>query len=80
MILVHQIMLYVCTKFHEDIYKGFRVIARTRFPLYKLSKGNNSMKHVYGVIILVLCTSSIFVQSFMKMSQRVFSYCADTRS
>ena len=26
------IMLYICTKFRENILKGFRVIERTRFP------------------------------------------------
>ena len=52
------IMFYICTKFHEDIKKGFRFIERTRFPIFKFSKGNNSKKIVGGVMVLVLCLLS----------------------
>ena len=32
-ILAHcLVLLYICTKFHENISKGFRVIERTQFP------------------------------------------------
>ena len=51
-------MLYICTKFHENIKKGFRVIERTRFPIFKFSKSNNSVNNVIGVMDSVLCTSS----------------------
>ena len=49
------IMLYICTKFNENISKGFRVIERTRLPIFNFSKGNNSVKNVGGVMVLVLC-------------------------
>ena len=52
------IMLCICTKFHENIPKGFKVIERTRFPIFKFSKGNNSVNNVGGVMVSVLCTSS----------------------
>ena len=52
------IMFYICTKFHENIKKGFRIIERTRFPKFKFSKGNNSKKIVGGVMVLVLCLLS----------------------
>ena len=33
MILAHcLVLLYICTKFHENILKGFRVIERIQFP------------------------------------------------
>ena len=47
-------VVYICTKFHENILHGNQVIEWTLFP----SKGHNSVKIVGGVLILVLCTSS----------------------
>ena len=61
-------MLYICTKFHENIKKGFRVIERTRFPIFKFSKGNNSIKNVGGVMVLVLCLLSNVVLYLYKVS------------
>ena len=34
------------------------MIERTQFPIFKFSKGNNSIKNVGGVMVLVLCISS----------------------
>ena len=51
-------MLYICTKFSENILKGFRVIERTRLPIFKFSKENNSVKNVGGVTVLILCLLS----------------------
>ena len=31
---------------------------QTRFPIFKFSKGNNSVKDVGGVMVLVLCLLS----------------------
>ena len=44
-------MFYICTKFHENISKGFRVIR-------KFSKGHNTVKNVGGVPVFVLCIAS----------------------
>ena len=30
----HLIMIYICTKFRENILNGFRVLERTRFQCY----------------------------------------------
>ena len=49
------IMLYIRTKFCENISKGFKVIAKTPFPLF--AKGHNSIKYVGGVMVLILCMS-----------------------
>ena len=49
----HLIILYTCTKFQENISKGFRVIKRTHT---EISKGHNSIKNVGGVTVLVLYT------------------------
>ena len=47
----------------ESVFEGFlaysfRVIERTRFPIFKFSKENNSVKNVGGVMVLVLCLLS----------------------
>ena len=34
------------------------VIERTRFPIFNFSKGNNSVKNVGGVMVLILCLLS----------------------
>ena len=55
----HRLMMaYICTKFHENILDGIKVIERTRFSEEKKSKGHNSVKNVNGVSVLVLYTSS----------------------
>ena len=51
-------MIYICTKFHENILEGLKVIEQTRFSFSKISKGHNSVKIVGGVTVLVLCISS----------------------
>ena len=50
-------MLYICTKFCE-ILTGIKVIERTLFLIWKITKGNNSPKNVGGVTIFTLCMSS----------------------
>ena len=47
-------ILYICTKFQENISKGCRVIERTHTGIYK---GDNSIKKFGGVTVLILCTS-----------------------
>ena len=46
----HLIALYICTKFQENISKGYRVIKRLNFV--KFTKGHNSIKNVGGVMVL----------------------------
>ena len=76
--------LYICTKFHENISKDFNVFEQTWFPNWNFQKGNNSIKNVYGVIVLVPCTSPdstlYFYQVTWKYLKRFGSYCADTIS
>ena len=45
-------MFYICTKFPENISKGFRVIIMT-----KNYKGHKFRKILGGVTVLGLCTS-----------------------
>ena len=47
-------MLYICTKFHENISKGFRVAELSQFLISKLSKRHRSVENIVGVMILVL--------------------------
>ena len=51
-------MLYICTKFHENISKGFRVSELTQFLISKFSKRHRSVENIGGVMILVLNTFS----------------------
>ena len=51
-------LVHICTKFHENIPRGIKVIEQTQFVYEKISKGHNSVKKVDGVTILFLCTSS----------------------
>ena len=53
----HLIMVYICTKFHENILEGIKVVEQTQFSKENISKGHNSIKNVGGVTVLVLCTS-----------------------
>ena len=47
-------MLYICTKFHENISEGFRVTELTQFLISKFSKRHCSIENIGGVMILVL--------------------------
>ena len=50
-------LVYICTKFHENILDGISYRAETILK-GKTSKGNNSMKKGDGVTVIFLCTSS----------------------
>ena len=47
-------MLYICTKFHENISKGFRVTELIQFLISKFSKSHHSIENIGGIMILVL--------------------------
>ena len=51
-------MLYICTKFHENISRGFSVIEQKHDFHSEIFKGQNFVKNVDGVTVLVLCISS----------------------
>ena len=51
-------MLYICTKVHENISKGFRVTELIQFLISKFSKRHRSVENICGVMILVLNTFS----------------------
>ena len=59
-------MLYICTKFHENMYKGFIVNEGLVFPYSGFSKGHNSVKNIrrymaffsaYLLTMLYICTN-----------------------
>ena len=50
-------LVYICTKFHENILVGIIVIEQTQFSQEKFRRGIFH-KNVDGVTVLVLCTSS----------------------
>ena len=35
----HMMVLYICTKFHEKMLYGFRVMEWTKFPFLSLQRG-----------------------------------------
>ena len=45
-------MVYICTKFHENILDGYK--ANTIY-IAKISKGHKSVENVVGVTVLFLC-------------------------
>ena len=58
-------LLYIYTKFHENIIDSIKVIEQTRFSLEKISKGHNSTKievelqflfFAHCLIIVYFCT------------------------
>ena len=49
-------LLYICTKFHENIPDDIKVTELKRFALKKFSKGHNSTNIVSGITVLILCT------------------------
>ena len=51
-------MAYICTKYHENILYGMKVIEWTLFSQQKISKGRNSIKNLGRDTVLFLCTSS----------------------
>ena len=70
-------MVYISTKFHENILGGIK--ADTVFI-----KGHNSVKNVGGVTVLVLCKSSddglYLYQVSRQYLERYQSYGAGTKS
>ena len=78
------IMLYISTKFCDIISNGFKVIERTQFLYWKITKGNNSAKNVGGVTVDNLCMSSGHALYLCQVSwnclERYQSYRADTIS
>ena len=61
-------MLYICTKCHENISKGFRVMEGLDFQNSKFSKGHNSVKNVDRSMALALCISSNHALYLYKVS------------
>ena len=51
-------LLYICTKFHDNISKDCRDIEGLRFSYSGFSKGHNFVKTVGRVMVLVLCILS----------------------
>ena len=49
-------LVYICIKFHENIFDGIKVIKRTQFSSEKIRRGIIS-KNVDGVMFIFLCTS-----------------------
>ena len=52
------IVVYICTKFYENIHNGIKVIEWDMVFLGKISKGHNPIKNVGGITVLFLYTSS----------------------
>ena len=61
-------MLYICTKFQENISKGFRVTELTQFLISNFSKRHRSVENIGGVLILVLNTFSDHAVYLYKVS------------
>ena len=51
-------MIYISTKFHENILDGIEKYRADMIFIRKISRGHNSIKNVGGMLVLVICTSS----------------------
>ena len=51
-------VVYISTKFHENILDSIKVIERTQFSQEKFLRAIIPYKKLGGVSVLVLCTSS----------------------
>ena len=79
-------MVYICSKFRENILSGFRVMESKRNIFNtNITKGHNSVNPVQGDTILVLCISSGYglhlyqvsrniLNSFRVMERKQFQY------
>ena len=65
---IYKVMLYICTKFHENISKGVRVTELTQFLISKFSKRHRSIENLGGGMILVLNTFSEYALYLYKVS------------
>ena len=64
-------MVYICTKFHENILNGISVMEQTQRVNGRRDKTTfkgNSVENVDGVTVLFLCTSSDGGLYFYKVS------------
>ena len=64
-------MLYICTKCHENISKGFRVMEGLAFQYSKFSTGHNSVNNEVcenRSMVLDLCISANHVLYLYKVS------------
>ena len=77
------VMFYICAKFHEIILNRIKVIERTRFLYGKLQRGIIPQKCRWSDCCLslhIVWSCFIFLPSFVKLSQTVSNYIADTIS
>ena len=51
-------VVYICTKFHENVLDGIKSYRVDMIFIGKISKGHNSVKNVGRVTVLFLCTAS----------------------
>ena len=68
-------MLYICTKCHENISKGFRVTELTQFLISKFSKRHRSVENIGGVMILVLNTFHDMLYICTKYHENISKGC-----
>ena len=54
-------MLYISTKFHENILNCFQVIERTKNCHCQISKGNNSKTRVTVLVVCMSSNNSLYV-------------------
>ena len=63
-------MPYICTKFHEEILNGFKVIERIQPHCMKETKGHNYIKTESRVMVIFFCILSDLALHLYKVSLR----------
>ena len=73
----HHLVLDICMKFHEDIFKGFKVILRTPFChrncYLQSSKGHNSKMHIQELRFLCSACRPVLVNISMKFHEDILN-------
>ena len=66
-------MVYMCTKFHEHILNGFRVMERTQFQYFFIIKGHNSVNIAHRVIVFFSAQHLIMVYIYSKFHENILN-------
>ena len=65
-------LLYICTKFHENILHNIKVIEQTRFPLEKFQRGIISQKLMVELKLLFSAHCLTLVYFFTRFHENIF--------
>ena len=69
----HLIVVYICTKFHENILDGIEVIEQTRFSLEIFQRGIISQKYYVELQFLFFAQCLLMVYTCTKFHENILN-------